>query len=37
MQTLLSAEEYRRLQLALVLNPVMGAIVPGSGGLRKAR
>ena len=34
---LLSDEEYRRLQMALVHHPDMGAIIPGSGGLRKAR
>jgi hypothetical protein len=33
----LSDEEYRRLQMALVLRPDMGVIVPGSGGLRKVR
>ena len=36
-QALLSDEEYRQLQLALILQPDMGAIIPGSGGLRKAR
>ena len=36
-QALLSDEEYRQLQLALVLHPDMGAVIPGSGGLRKAR
>lgn len=34
---LLSEEEYRHLQMTLVLHPNMGAIIPGSGGLRKAR
>jgi hypothetical protein len=34
---LLSDEDYRRLQMALVLHPDMGAVIPGSGGLRKAR
>jgi hypothetical protein len=34
---LLSDEEYRRLQNALVLHPEIGAIIPGSGGLRKVR
>jgi len=34
---LLSDEEYRRLQTALVLHPDMGAVIPGSGGLRKLR
>jgi len=28
---------YRQLQLALVLHPDLGAVIPGSGGLRKAR
>lgn len=36
-QTLLSDEEYRHLQIALVFHPEMGAVVPGSGGLRKVR
>ncbi len=35
--TLLSEEEYRQLQMALVLRPDMGAVIPGSGGLRKMR
>ena len=30
-------EEYRKLQLALVRNPEMGALIPGTGGLRKVR
>lgn len=36
-QALLSDEEYRQLQKALVLHPDMGSIIPGSGGLRKTR
>ena len=36
-QTLLSDEEYRQLQMALVLHPDLGAVIPGSGGLRKVR
>ncbi|MBN2549368.1 MAG: hypothetical protein JXB15_09435 [Anaerolineales bacterium] len=36
-QVLLTAEEYRRLQIALVLRPDTGSIIPGSGGLRKTR
>lgn len=36
-QAILSEEEYRQLQLALVLHPGMGAVIPGSGGLRKMR
>jgi hypothetical protein len=34
---LLSDEEYRKLQTALLLHPDRGAIIPGSGGLRKVR
>jgi hypothetical protein len=34
---LLSDEEYRALQLALALRPEQGALIPGSGGLRKLR
>ena len=34
---LLSDEEYRQLQLALVFHPDMGPVIPGNGGLRKAR
>jgi mRNA-degrading endonuclease RelE of RelBE toxin-antitoxin system len=33
----LSQEEYAALQWALVINPEAGAIIPGSGGLRKLR
>ena len=33
----LPPEEYRLLQLHLVGNPEAGAIMPGSGGLRKLR
>lgn len=36
-QELLSDDEYRQLQLALVLHPDLGAVISGSGGLRKAR
>ena len=36
-QKLLSDEEYRQLQIALIIRPDMGAIIRGSGGLRKAR
>ena len=36
-RTLLSGEEYRKLQTALLLHPDRGAIIPGSGGLRKVR
>lgn len=34
---LLSDEEYRELQLALVNRPKAGAVIVGSGGLRKLR
>ena len=34
---LLSDEEYRSLQLALVFRPEQGAVFPRSGGLRKVR
>jgi hypothetical protein len=33
----LSAEEYRQLQIALLLRPMQGALMKGSGGLRKVR
>ena len=34
---LLSPEEYRLLQLALVARPDVGKVIPGTGGLRKLR
>jgi hypothetical protein len=34
---LLDDDEYRALQLALIFRPEQGAIIPGSGGLRKLR
>jgi len=34
---LLSDEEYRQLQLALLIRPEQGALIRGSGGLRKIR
>jgi len=34
---LLTDESYRALQLALLLRPEQGALIPGSGGLRKVR
>jgi mRNA-degrading endonuclease RelE of RelBE toxin-antitoxin system len=34
---LISDDEYRKLQLALVLRPEAGKIITGSGGLRKIR
>jgi hypothetical protein len=36
-QTLLSDEEYSQLQMALVIRPDLGQVIPGSGGLRKVR
>lgn len=36
-QALLSLEEYRKLQMALMLRPYLGTVIPGSGGLRKVR
>jgi hypothetical protein len=36
-QRLLTDDEYRRLQVALLLRPEQGAPIPGSGGLRKMR
>jgi len=33
----LSDDEYRRLQLALVLRPEQGSVIKGGGGLRKIR
>ena len=35
--SLLTDEEYRQLQTALVLRPDLGPVIPGSGGLRKVR
>jgi hypothetical protein len=34
---MLDDEEYRRLQIALMLRPEQGPVIPGSGGLRKVR
>ncbi|MCS7310559.1 MAG: type II toxin-antitoxin system RelE/ParE family toxin [Armatimonadetes bacterium] len=34
---ILSDEQYRRLQEALVVRPDLGKVIPGSGGLRKLR
>ncbi len=34
---LLSDEEYRSIQLALLFRPEQGAVIPRSGGLRKMR
>src|SRR6266850_4075740 len=37
LQKHLDDEQYQRLQIALMLRPVQGAIIQGSGGLRKVR
>jgi hypothetical protein len=37
LRRLLPDESYRALQLALLLRPEQGAVIPGSGGLRKLR
>jgi len=34
---LLDDEDYRRLQAALIVNPELGDLIRGTGGLRKAR
>lgn len=34
---LLADDEYHQLQMALLLNPCLGPVIPGSGGLRKVR
>ncbi len=36
-QRVISDEDYRALQLALLFRPEQGAVIPGSGGLRKIR
>ena len=36
-EDLVSAEEYRSLQLALALRPRQGALIRGGGGIRKLR
>ncbi len=36
-QILLADEEYHQLQVELVRRPEVGALIPGSGGLRKVR
>ena len=33
----LTDDQYRALQLALILRPASGVLIPGSGGLRKLR
>lgn len=35
--SLLDDEGYRKLQAALVGNPTLGPVIPGTGGLRKVR
>jgi hypothetical protein len=35
--SLLDAESYRLLQLRLAADPGVGALIPGTGGLRKIR
>ena len=34
---ILDEEDYRAMQNALVEDPALGAVIPGGGGLRKAR
>lgn len=36
-QQLMTDDQYHRLQTVLLIRPDLGAIVPGSGGLRKLR
>ena len=36
-RNLLQGEEYRALQLALLLRPEQGVLIPGTSGLRKLR
>jgi mRNA-degrading endonuclease RelE of RelBE toxin-antitoxin system len=36
-RSLLKEDEYRALQEKLVINPLAGAVIRGSGGLRKLR
>lgn len=36
-QAYLADEQYAALQRALTLNPAAGAVIPGSGGIRKLR
>jgi len=37
LKALLEEDEYKSLQVALLLRPEQGPIIPGSGGLRKIR
>ena len=36
-QSLMSEDDYRQLQSALVIRPDLGELIPDSGGLRKLR
>jgi hypothetical protein len=36
-QVLLDDDDYRSLQMTLVLRPEAGGLIPGGGGLRKIR
>ena len=36
-QMAMADDEYRMIQTALLLRPEQGAIIPGTGGLRKIR
>jgi hypothetical protein len=36
-QALLDDDDYRRLQMTLVIHPEAGDLIPGGGGLRKIR
>lgn len=36
-QEYLSDDEYSRLQQAIITNPEVGSLIPGSGGVRKMR
>ena len=36
-QEYLSDDEYAAIQQALIVNPELGVVIPGSGGVRKAR
>lgn len=36
-QTMMSDDEYKELQVALVTRPNLGDVIKGSGGLRKVR
>jgi len=36
-QVLLTDDEYRLLQIAIIQHPESGDVIPGTGGLRKKR